>query len=278
MLVPEGRLSSDLIVDDSPLKDLSWDRVFCDGPEGNAAKLHRDVTLRTYRTTEYHVLHTGGFLRLCTMRGRMYWLAQNQTGHITPDWKLHFSVELQDIPQAWDLLAALFLERGCEVGMKATYAHLRDESYWSSAQRGREITLYIYTHDKAFEEAQEDDCCLWLGTEYERRGYLCIHTQVVEQARDGLLFVTVVQERPDFLPFRVLPAVQPGHTMPHWYALLKHGWKRPEYALEVVPTAILLLALTLHCETKPLSHTRQCAKNTRSRMWLLRRDKQLAHW
>eukprot|EP01043_Picozoa_sp_COSAG02_P080010 COSAG02_NODE_18813_length_917_cov_1.282396_1_plen_138_part_10 len=138
MLVPEGRLSSDLIVDDSPLKDLSWDRVFCDGPEGNAAKLHRDVTLRTYRTTEYHVLHTGGFLRLCTMRGRMYWLAQNQTGHITPDWKLHFSVELQDIPQAWDLLAALFLERGCEVGMKATYAHLRDESYWSSAQRGRE--------------------------------------------------------------------------------------------------------------------------------------------
>lgn len=168
MLVPEGLLSSKLIADESPLKDLSWDRVFSDGAEGAAAKLYREVTVRTYRTTEYHVLHTGGFLRLCTMRGRMYWLAQNQTGHITPDWKLHFSVELQDIPTAWDLLAALFLERGCEVGMKATYAHLRNERHWSPSQRGREITLYIYVHDEAFEEAQEDDCCLWLGTEYER--------------------------------------------------------------------------------------------------------------
>ena len=200
VLVPDGSLSSDLIADSSPMKELSWDRIFCDGPEGDAAKSHRELTLRTYRDIEYHVLHTGGFLRLCTMRGRMYWLAQNQTGHTSPDWKLHFSVDLQDITrvcasrdtvsmnisnsnvaltcyggrreQAWDLLAALFLERGCEVGIKATYAHLKDESYWSATQRGREITLYIFTHTSAFEVTQDDDCCLWLGTEYERREFL----------------------------------------------------------------------------------------------------------
>ena len=138
----------------------------------------------SYRNIEYHVLHTGGFVRLCTMRGRMYWLAQNQTGHTTPDWKLHFSVELQDIPRAWDLLAALFLERGCEVGIKATYAHLRGERHWSATQRGREITLYIFEHDTAFEEAQEDECCLWLGTEYERREFF--HHGSLKQCSHGL--------------------------------------------------------------------------------------------
>lgn len=54
--------------------------------------------------------------------------------------------------QAWDLLASLFVERGCEVGIKATYSHLLGG--WSENQRGREITLYIFCHDKQYTTAE----------------------------------------------------------------------------------------------------------------------------
>ena len=31
-----------------------------------------------FKTMEYNILHTGGFLRLSTDRGRVYWCAQNE--------------------------------------------------------------------------------------------------------------------------------------------------------------------------------------------------------
>ena len=94
--------------------------------------------MRWYKSFTYHLLHTGGFLRLCTERGRVYWLAQNETIHTTPDWKIHFSIAPrgewgEDIGVAWDILAALFMERCCEVGMKARY-----DSWQDQGQRGRE--------------------------------------------------------------------------------------------------------------------------------------------
>ena len=46
---------------------------------------------RWMQTRTYHVLHTGGFLRLATERGRVYWVAQNMTSHSTPDWVSHLS-------------------------------------------------------------------------------------------------------------------------------------------------------------------------------------------
>lgn len=88
---------------------------------------------------------------MATERGRIYWLAQNEAVHATPDWKIHFSIsprgfdeaiagnsnstastasssaqELweRDIGVAWEILAALFMERSCEAGMKARFAKL----------------------------------------------------------------------------------------------------------------------------------------------------------
>jgi hypothetical protein len=101
---------------------------------------------------EYAVLHTGGFLRICTSRGRVYWLAQNEHEHTTPDWKLHFSVALDDIPRAWDIVACAFVQQHCEIGMKAVLldSGVGDEASagrqqdWQQTQRGRELTVYIY--------------------------------------------------------------------------------------------------------------------------------------
>lgn len=117
---------------------FSWQTVSAN-PKGD----HGEISIRGtwYKTMNYHLCHTGGFLRLCTMRGRGYWNAQNETSHTSPDWKLHFSCELTDIPLAWNVLAALFMEMKCEIGMKATYLDARQ---WGESQRGREVTVYIY--------------------------------------------------------------------------------------------------------------------------------------
>jgi hypothetical protein len=90
---------------------------------------------------KYGVLHSGGFLRLFTLRGRAYWNAQNETEHTTPDWKLHFSCDLGHIGRAWNALVGLFIDMKCEIGMKVT---VLDDDNWGSSQRGREITVYIY--------------------------------------------------------------------------------------------------------------------------------------
>lgn len=130
---------------------------------------------RAHRTTEYELLHTGGFLRLCTERGRVYWLAQNEHDHRPPDWKIHFSVQPQHVPLAWDVLTRLFMDRGCDFGMKAVAAEALSD--WPARQRGRELTVYIFQHDAAAypEGGPMMQFCsagtehrFWLGTEFER--------------------------------------------------------------------------------------------------------------
>jgi hypothetical protein len=70
--------------------------------------------------------------------GRAYWNAQNESTHTTPDWKIHFSCDLDAIGPAWDAIAALFMECHAEVGMKAT---VLGPDEWSDRQRGRELTV-----------------------------------------------------------------------------------------------------------------------------------------
>ena len=96
---------------------------------------------------KYEVLHSGGFLRLYTLRGRAYWNAQNETEHTTPDWKFHVSCHLDDIPTIWNSLTALFMDMKCEIGMKVTTL---SENEWSESQRGREVTIYIYRSSSSF--------------------------------------------------------------------------------------------------------------------------------
>ena len=120
------------------LYQFSWESVSRD-PKGDHGTF--EVRGKWYKTMKYQLLHTGGFLRLCTLRGRMYWNAQNETEHTTPDWKLHLSCNIEDIDKAWNCMAGLFMDMKCEIGMKATTV---SADQWSAGQRGREITVYIY--------------------------------------------------------------------------------------------------------------------------------------
>lgn len=136
------------------------------------------VSVRSYRTIEYHRLCTGGFNRICTERGRVYWLAQNENGHTTPDWKLHFSIAMDQLGLAWNILAALFLDHACDIGMKVCVAEALGTGKWPESQRGREITVYMYVHDKAYDVGgpmadlaeQGEEYKFWLSPEYECRG------------------------------------------------------------------------------------------------------------
>lgn len=118
-----------------------WETIRRD-PKGD----HPSVCTRRnwYKTMTYSMLDTNGFLLLFTMRGRVYWVTQNTTTHTTPDWKLHFSIIEEDIPRAWNILAKLFMEKKCDIGMKVTTNATR---FCASSQRGREITVYLYVYD-----------------------------------------------------------------------------------------------------------------------------------
>lgn len=147
---------------------FSWAAIE-DEPKVIRSCLHRD-----FRTTEYEILHTGGFVRLCTDRGRVYWSCQNENDHTIPDWKIHFSVDIEDVPAAWNIITAIFLEKGCDFGMKAVAGEALES--WPEKQRGREITVYIFQHDQAYEGGgpMVDLCSagsehhFWLGPEFER--------------------------------------------------------------------------------------------------------------
>jgi len=137
-------------------------------------KVMRSCLVRSHRTMEYEILHTGGFLRLCTERGRVYWLAQNTEDHRPPDWKLHFSIHPRHVPRAWDVLSRLFLTRACDFGMKAVAGEALDS--WPEAQRGRELTVYIFQYHEAYRGGGPMmECCkpgtehrFYLGPEFER--------------------------------------------------------------------------------------------------------------
>jgi len=92
---------------------------------------------------------------MATERGRVYWLAQNELEHTPPDWKIHFSLAPRgewkdDIGLGWNILAALFLERCCEAGMKVRYEAWDDEK-----QRGRELTVYVYQFSERYDEGHQ---------------------------------------------------------------------------------------------------------------------------
>merc|ERR1711907_117729 len=103
----------------------------------------KEIRNRNINGINYETLHTGGFLRLCTLRCRMYWCEQNTRAHQTPDWKLHFGVQHTDLEVGWDVVAAQFLKHRMCFGMKVIYM---EEGLWPKCQRGREITVYIYQH------------------------------------------------------------------------------------------------------------------------------------
>lgn len=149
---------------------------FCWNTIEEEPKVQRSCLVRAHKTMQYEILHTGGFLRLCTERGRVYWLAQNMYDHRTPDWKIHFSVLPRHVPRAWDLLSRFFMDKACDFGMKAVSADALDQ--WPDSQRGRELTVYIFQYDQRYADGGPMmDCCppgtehrFFLGPEFQREG------------------------------------------------------------------------------------------------------------
>mmetsp|Transcript_14955 Transcript_14955/g.26192 ORF Transcript_14955/g.26192 Transcript_14955/m.26192 type:complete len:268 (+) Transcript_14955:89-892(+) len=137
-------------------------------------KVLRTCLHRNFRTTEYEIFHTGGFIRLCTDRGRIYWLAQNEHDHKLPDWKIHFSVEPRDVPGAWNVITGLFMRQACDFGMKAVAREALGD--WPAGQRGRELTVYIFQNHPAYQGGgpmmglctKGTEHNFWLGQEFER--------------------------------------------------------------------------------------------------------------
>lgn len=85
---------------------------------------------------------------------RIYWIVQNEFGHQLRDWKFHVSVAHKDVMRAWNVLARLFVLSRCRGCMKVSY--LQE----SRTPRGREITIYIYKFEEAYEDSH-------LAKEYE---------------------------------------------------------------------------------------------------------------
>lgn len=109
-----------------------------------------------------------GFVRLYTMLGHRYWIAQAEMLHRTPDWKLHFSVDLEDVPLAWNIIAFYFIKRRCLSAMKAVNLMSSPPDF----MRGREITVYIYRYHQSYigKLFYDEDTPFDLDSEYEQTG------------------------------------------------------------------------------------------------------------
>eukprot|EP01111_Echinosteliopsis_oligospora_P012085 TRINITY_DN4105_c0_g1_i3.p1 TRINITY_DN4105_c0_g1~~TRINITY_DN4105_c0_g1_i3.p1 ORF type:complete len:317 (+),score=76.05 TRINITY_DN4105_c0_g1_i3:86-1036(+) len=158
------------------ISDFTYENIMRD-PKGDHGTVSIDRADQWHVDMHYSLLETGGFLRLYTLRGRTYWHAQNILGHLTPDWKIHFSVVNADLPQAWNILSTLFMQSRCDIGMKVTT--LPGGFDGDNGQRGREITVYVYKyHDefgfgpmfydnKFIGECKDEESLYYLGQEFE---------------------------------------------------------------------------------------------------------------
>lgn len=109
---------------------------------------HQDIMAEPKRPVraygDYHILHNNGFIKLATMAGRVYWVKQAEQANRNPDWKIHFSIQEESLPMAWNTLAQLFIEQKCKFGMKMCYVR------FSEHMRGREITVYIFQYHESY--------------------------------------------------------------------------------------------------------------------------------
>ena len=110
---------------------------------------------QTIQNINYHVLDNAGFIKLATVKGRLYHYHQAEYYHQVPDWKLHFSIIDEDLAKAWDIIAELFVNWQCRSIMKMITDNCGDTS-WPEAMHGREITIYIYQHSPYYENLMAD--------------------------------------------------------------------------------------------------------------------------
>lgn len=147
--------------------------------EGITAKTARSFDLpksgTSTKTVTYQLQNSvdDGFIRLYTMAGHRYWIAQAENQHKTPDWKLHISVAPEDLGTAWNHISMLFVLFQCSAAMKIVNGYTKPPTF----MRGREITIYIYRHSKTYDAAMfyEEDKRLPLSKELEEGCNFWLH-------------------------------------------------------------------------------------------------------
>ena len=111
------------------------------------------------------LLVANGFVKLYTVKGRLYNCKQNNYNHTLPDWKFHFNINIEDIPKAWEIITELYfkhiinntkeedIDEDIIIAMKAFNTNLVNEN---SIPKGREITIYIYIYNEKLNEELEE--------------------------------------------------------------------------------------------------------------------------
>jgi hypothetical protein len=104
----------------------------------------KETTLPIYKSlssnTTYEAIAANNFVKLRTERGLQYWCDQAFHNRLLPDWKLHFAIKEEDIGKAWNILAELHIQIGCQYPIKAK---MHSAQEWPDHMHGREITIYI---------------------------------------------------------------------------------------------------------------------------------------
>ena len=111
------------------------------------------------------LLVTNGFVKLYTIKGRLYNCKQNNYYHTLPDWKFHFNINNEDISKSWKIISETFFKHIIKntkdediiddliIAMKAFNTNLVNEN---DIPKGREITIYIYTYNENLNEEPEE--------------------------------------------------------------------------------------------------------------------------
>ena len=113
------------------------------------------------KSIKLELLVTNGFVKLYTVKGRLYWYIQGKSLNLIPDWKLHFNIEHSDISKAWKIISETLLyykmnkshnviNEDIFVGMKSININLNKN--FPEYMSGREITVYIYQYDPRLNE------------------------------------------------------------------------------------------------------------------------------
>ena len=156
-------------------KEFTYNYIF--NNRYNMPKFH-------HGSLDYEILCTNGFVKLFTLMGRAYWIAQMEQSYLVPDWKFHISVTREQVPQSWDIIAKLFMELQCNCSMKAVF--IKDPS---NVAKGREITIYIYRYDKRYGE----------GLEYQKYGeekqLISLNKESEQSGAHWLNFMKIGEER-----------------------------------------------------------------------------------
>ena len=112
------------------------------------------------------LLVTNGFVKLYTIKGRLYGIAQINENHTLPDWKIHVNISHDDISKAWKIISESLLKYTIKyshekniiddliISMKAININLNDN--FAEHMSGREITIYIYIFDELLNQNNEN--------------------------------------------------------------------------------------------------------------------------